>query len=146
MHIRTRQLVPALLLALVTACSDDDPTTPVAAPSAPTAVAASIGDASLSIAFAPPASDGGAAIISYTATCSNADGSVVANGTTSPVVVAGLTNGVEYRCTVAATNSVGTGEPSEAVTAMPAAATSMGDIRDARVFASGTLLLVRATA
>jgi Fibronectin type III domain len=145
MHIRTHHLVPALLLALVTACSDDDPTTSTVAPSAPTAVAASIGDASLSIAFSPPASDGGSAITNYTATCSDANGSVVANGTSSPVVVTGLTNGTEYRCTVAATNSVGTGEASEAVVAVPAATVSMGDVRDAAAVASNIAGWVRSS-
>jgi trimeric autotransporter adhesin len=145
MHIRSLRLASTLLLALCTACSSDDPTTSLVAPSAPTAVAASIGNASLSIAFAPPASDGGSAIITYTATCSDANGSVVANGSASPVVVTGLTNGTEYRCTVAATNSVGTGEPSEAVTAMPAATVSRSDTRDAAVFAGITARFVRIT-
>jgi Fibronectin type III domain len=145
MHIRIQHFVSVLLLALVAACSDDDPTTPTVVPSAPTAVAASIGDASLSIAFAPPASDGGAAIITYTATCNDANGSVVANGTTSPVVVTGLTNGTEYRCTVAATNSVGTGEPSDAVVAVPTATVSMGDVRNEAPFATVVMRIVRST-
>ncbi|MGE4090460.1 MAG: BACON domain-containing carbohydrate-binding protein [Candidatus Binatia bacterium] len=84
-------------------------------PGAPTIGAATAGDGQISVAFTPPASDGGSAITQYTATC----GSESASGASSPIVVTGLANGTAYTCTVTATNAVGTGPasaPSNSVT------------------------------
>jgi Fibronectin type III domain len=130
MTIRLLRLIPALLVVTFAACdSDDTPTTPQAlAPGAPTAVSATIGDASVSLTFAPPTSDGGAAITGYTATCSSAAGAAVTgSGSASPLTVSGLTNGTEYACVVAATNSVGVGAASTSVMVMPAPTVSMGE-------------------
>jgi large repetitive protein len=74
-------------------------------PGAPTIGTATAGDAQASVSFTAPASNGGAAITTYTAT-SNPAG-LTANGTASPLTVAGLTNGVAYTFTVTATNSAG---------------------------------------
>ena len=57
------------------------------------------GDASASRA---PASDGGAPITDYAVTSS--PGNITAHGTTSPIIVPGLTNGQAYTFTVVATN------------------------------------------
>jgi hypothetical protein len=81
-------------------------------PGAPIIGTATAGNGQASIAFTPPASNGGSAIIGYTAT-SNPDG---ATGTaaSSPITVSGLTNGTAYTFTVTATNSAGTGPSSAA--------------------------------
>jgi CSLREA domain-containing protein len=87
----------------------------VSLPGAPTIGTASAGNAQISVAFTAPTSDGGSPITSYTATC----GTQSASGAASPITVTGLTNGTSYTCTVAATNSVGTGPasaPSNSVT------------------------------
>ncbi len=81
------------------------------APPSPTSVSVTTGDGRLIISFSPPANDNGAPITNYTATCvlaSGGAGSFSATGTTSPLVVTGLTNGTTYVCSVAATNSLGT--------------------------------------
>ena len=76
-------------------------------PEAPQSVTASATDSTAQVSFAPPASDGGAAITSYTVTA-NPNGKT-ATATGSPIVFTGLTNGTAYTFTVAATNSAGTG-------------------------------------
>jgi alpha-tubulin suppressor-like RCC1 family protein len=63
-----------------------------------------------------PAVDGGSAISTYTVTAS--PGGATATGTTSPIVVSGLTAGVAYAFTISATNAAGTSPrslPSSAV-------------------------------
>ncbi len=98
-------------------------------PGAPATVAATAGNASAFVSFAtqgaktPPArsiassaedpedlaapgSTGGSEITSYTVTSD--PGGITATGTTSPITVIGLTNGVTYTFTVTATNAVGT--------------------------------------
>jgi Tol biopolymer transport system component len=79
-------------------------------PGPPTAVTAVAGNAEATVAFAAPASDGGAAVTSYTVTAS--PGGATATGAGRPITVTGLTNGANYTFTVVATNIVGTGSPS----------------------------------
>jgi len=99
----------------------------VTVPGAPTIGAATPGNASASIAFTAPASNGGAAITGYTANCAAAAGAAVTGtGTASPIAVAGLTNGTAYSCTVAATNSAGTSAASAAVSVTPTAGSGGG--------------------
>ena len=85
------------------------PAIPVAVPNAPTISTATAGNAQASVTFTAPTSDGGAAITGYTATCTSSNGGTSGSitGTTSPLTVAGLTNGKDYTCSVLATNSVG---------------------------------------
>lgn len=90
------------------------------APGAPTIGAATAGEASASVAFTAPASNGGAAITSYTVTSS--PGGITASGSASPINVTGLTNGTAYTFTVTATNSVGTGPASAASNSVTPAA------------------------
>jgi hypothetical protein len=75
--------------------------------SAPRSVSALSGDGLLAITFSPPATTGGSSITGYTVTCN--PGGIVATGTTSPIVVTGLTNGTQYSCTITATTAVGVG-------------------------------------
>lgn len=81
------------------------------APGKPTAVSITPqSPKSASVAFTPPADDGGAAITSYRARCTSTDGGTARtlDGTTSPITFANLSPGKTYRCRVNATNAVGT--------------------------------------
>ncbi len=86
------------------------------APGAPTSVVATASSGQASVAFTAPASSGGAAITSYTVT-SSPDG-FTGSGSTSPIVVTGLTNGTAYTFTVTATNSAGSSAASVASTSV----------------------------
>ena len=92
------------------ASSPSTSATPITAPGAPTIGAATAGDAQISVAFTAPVSNGGSAIINYTATCAGFS----ASNAVSPVVVTGLTNGTAYTCTVVATNASGPSAASSA--------------------------------
>jgi YVTN family beta-propeller protein len=89
-----------------------DTVVPQMLPGAPTIGLATAGNASASVAFTPPANDGGQPIFVYTATAN--PGGVTATGAASPIVVGGLTNGTAYTFTVTATTATGTGLPSAA--------------------------------
>jgi len=92
---------------------------PATVPGAPSLVTAAPGNAQARVSFAPPASNGGSAIIAYTATCTPGVGApVAASGVASPVIVPGLTNDVTYTCTVHAANLAGTGPESSPSPAM----------------------------
>ncbi len=81
-------------------------------PDAPTNVQATAGDGEATVAWSPPASDGGSDINGYTVT-SEPDGvSVTVGPGATQAVVTGLTNGTSYTFTVVATNVVGDGPPS----------------------------------
>ena len=83
------------------------------------------GNAQATVSFTPPASDGGAAITSYTVTpYIGTAAQPTTTGAGSPVTVTGLTNGTVYTFTVTATNSAGAGAasaPSNTVTPTAAA-------------------------
>ena len=89
-------------------------------PDAPTAVTATSSDSQAVVSFTPPVSNGGSAITGYTVT--SAPGGFTGTGSTSPITVAGLTNGMAYTFTMTATNIVGIGPvsspPSNSVTPM----------------------------
>lgn len=100
--------------------------TPATLPGAPTAVVATRGNAQVSVAFTAPLDNGGSAVSGYVARC----GSGSQNGTASPLLVSGLSNGVAVTCTVAAVNEIGEGAasaPSSSVTpaTVPAAPTAV---------------------
>lgn len=79
-------------------------------PQAPTGVTAVAGNAQATVSFVVPRSDGGSPITSYTVISS--PGGITATGSTSSIIVTGLTNGQAYTFTVVATNSVGSSAPS----------------------------------
>ncbi len=89
-------------------------------PGAPTIGQAAAGNAQASVAFTAPSSTGGSAITGYTASCVGAGVTKTGTGKASPVVVSGLSNGTAYSCKVLATNAVGSGAASGAVSVTPA--------------------------
>ena len=88
-------------------------------PAAPTNLVAAPGNTSVSLAFNAPASNGGAAITGYSATCSSAAGVKAAYGATSPITVNGLANKQAYSCVVYALNRIGTSVASAPVVVKP---------------------------
>ena len=81
-----------------------------AVPAAPLIGPSWFGRDGASVHFTPPASDGGKAITSYMVTSSPENKGVT--GTSSPIIVPGLTFGVANTFTVKATNDDGTSVPS----------------------------------
>jgi hypothetical protein len=81
-------------------------------PGAPAIGTATAGDASATVSFSAPGSNGGSAITGYTLTAS--PGGATVTGTSSPLTMTGLTNGTAYTFTVTATNSAGTSSASAA--------------------------------
>lgn len=80
-------------------------------PGAPTIGTATVtGPTTVSVAFSAPASNGGAAITSYQVVSS--PGGITAAGSSSPILVSGLTTGQAYTFVVRAINSAGTGASS----------------------------------
>ena len=93
---------------------------PGTVPGAPTINSATPGPGRATIGFSPPASNGGSPITGYVATCV-AGGQITRfmNGAGSPITVWGLTGGVQYSCSVAAKNGIGTGPSSGTLTVTP---------------------------
>ena len=95
--------------------------TPATLPGAPTGVVATAGNASATVTWVAPASNGGSPVTGYTITPyigATAQTPVVVGNVTADIVT-GLTNGTAYTFTVAATTAAGTGpasSPSNAVT------------------------------
>ena len=122
------------------------------APNAPTAVKAITGrttttTGSLTVTYTP-GSDNGAAFTHFTATCMSSNGGVTKTGTHSgavaaPITVTGVTTGKTYRCTVEATNTVGTGSASVAsasvIVGSPAPPTQVKAVAGSTTTATGSL-------
>jgi predicted phage tail protein len=110
----------------VAAAPTDGSTVPVA----PTGVSATRGDASATLNWTAPTSNGGRQITDYRITpyIGPVAQTPVRNGSTATTAnLTGLSNGTTYTFTVAAVNSIGTGPDSTASNAVtPAAATAPG--------------------
>jgi hypothetical protein len=91
--------------------------TPARVPDAPTITMVIGGDGQASVFFTPPASNGGAAITSYRASC-NSPG---VTGLTSPITDSPLANDIAVNCSVFATNAIGNGPPSASLPVTPSA-------------------------
>jgi uncharacterized repeat protein (TIGR02543 family) len=83
--------------------------TPKNKPTPPTTITPAAGDAQATVTFSG-ATPRGAAITSYTIVAS--PGGASASGSSSPITVTGLTNGVAYTFEIVAINSIGTSETS----------------------------------
>ena len=88
-------------------------------PSAPGNLVATGLNTSASLAFSSPASNGGALVTQYAATCVAGATTITALAAASPILVTGLTNGVTYSCSVTATNIAGISVPSSSVQVTP---------------------------
>jgi hypothetical protein len=101
------------------------------APGAPTIGTAVAGNASATVPFTAPASDGGSVITGYTATSSPGGFTgTLSQAGSGTITVSGLTNGTAYTFTVTATNAVGTGSASAASNSVsPAAGGSNAIVR-----------------
>ncbi len=84
------------------------------APGKPTIRSVTAGIRAVAVNFTGPVRDGGAPISYYRAVCSSHSGGATRmhQGTTSPISVRGLAAADTYRCTVAAGNRSGLGDPS----------------------------------
>jgi hypothetical protein len=90
-------------------------------PAAPTGVIARLGNEQVSVSFIAPNNTGGSPIIGYSARCISGNGGIdgTGTGTTSPLIVSGLTNRKFYTCQVIAANALGSSavsDPSNEVT------------------------------
>jgi hypothetical protein len=112
-------------------------------PGAPVIGTATRANASLSVTFGAPASDGGGAITGYTASCTSSNGGVsgAKSGPKTPIVVTGLTNGKRYTCKVAAINAAGTGPQSWASNVVTPATVPSAPAAPAAIAGSSTVAL-----
>jgi len=79
------------------------------APDPATDVSGAAGEAQVTVSFTAPTDVGGSAITGYRAQVAG----IGASGTSSPIVVSGLSNGTTYTANVWATNAFGTSRPSD---------------------------------
>lgn len=93
-------------------------------PSAPTITNISAGNASLTVAFNAPETDGGKPITSYKYSINNGVTKLDYTDTLSPIDIENLTNGTKYSVILYAVNEVGVGAPSEAVEGLPSEGTT----------------------
>ncbi|MFB5763607.1 S-layer homology domain-containing protein [Paenibacillus medicaginis] len=93
-------------------------------PGAPVNVTAVAGNGRATVSFTAPSDNGGSAITGYEVTAE--PGGAVAAGTSSPIVVTGLSNGTSYTFTVKAINEVGASAASAASNAVVPRASSSG--------------------
>jgi hypothetical protein len=84
----------------------------ISVPNAPTSVSGTVANAQSSVSFVASTDNGGSTILGYTVISS--PGSIKKSGTTSPIVITGLTNGTAYTFTVKAHNIAGSSTASSA--------------------------------
>lgn len=101
-------------------------------PSAPIITATIAGDRQVTMHFDPPTSDGGMPISNYRLYCTGPGGTNSTSGPGSPITVGGLVNGVSYQCVLRAFNSIGQGELTESVKAIPRSVPDAPTILEAR--------------
>ena len=87
-------------------------------PDSPSIVSVTPGNTQVTVAFTAPSYDGGSPILSYQVTSS--PGGFTTTGSSSPLLVTGLTNGTSYTFTVIAINALGNSTPSTSSAVTPA--------------------------
>lgn len=97
-------------------------TTPVALPGAPTISTLTAGNSYLAVPFNPGTYDVNAPVTGYQYTLDGGTTWHAASGSTSPLVISGLTNGVAYSVQVRAVSSAGVSSASNSETGTPYAA------------------------
>jgi hypothetical protein len=129
----------AIGTGLASAASNSITPAAVTVPGAPTIGAATTaGEAQATVSFTAPASNGGSAILHYTATSS--PGGFTGTGTASPITVTGLTNGTPYTFTVTATNAIGTGLASAASNSVTPVAPTVAPAAPTNLVATASVL------
>ena len=111
----------ANLHSLASAEASATPAAPVTVPGAPRGLAATAGDAQVSLSWKAPSSDGGATITGYRV-YQGTSKKPVASVTGTAATVNSLSNGTTYSFKVTAVNKAGEGPASGAASATPAAA------------------------
>ena len=84
----------------------------ISVPGAPTSVSATVASGQSSVSFVAPTDNGGSTILSYTVISS--PGNIKKSGSSSPIIITGLTNGTAYTFTVKAHNIAGSSTASSA--------------------------------
>jgi hypothetical protein len=100
--------------------SPSDEITPTGRPSAPVISSITPGDGTLSVAFS--AASSGSPVLRYEYRLNGNGDWIALDGTTSPQLIAGLTNGTQYPVQLRAVSAIGDGAASVAVAATPEAA------------------------
>ena len=93
-------------------------------PSTPSISNVIVGNGFATVNFSAPTSDGETAVTGYVLSCSSGTTILKATGASSPITINSLINLTTYSCSVAATNTVGTGLASSSVSVTPYAGTS----------------------
>jgi predicted RNA-binding protein with TRAM domain len=94
------------------------PVTPIARPSAPTLTGITPGNSYLSVAFTA-GSPGGDSITSYQYSLDGGNTWTTASGTTSPIIIDGLTDGTSYTVNLRAVSAAGVGATSSSLSGTP---------------------------
>jgi len=87
--------------------------TPFSVPITPTITNVTAADSTATVSFTTPLVNGNSQVTTYTVTSS--PGNITNSGTSSPILITGLTNGTSYTFTITATNSYGTSLPSSPI-------------------------------
>lgn len=90
------------------------------APSAPTIASVTAGNQKLTVAFTAPTATGGVPITAYEYSTDNGSTWTTASGTSSPIVITGLTNGTTYQVKLRGKNASHSGVASSATNGTPA--------------------------